>query len=263
MGAMIKWCMVLVALLCLATSAEAATMKLPSLTAGSVTYSNVVVLGANATDLYFTHDQGIGNVKLKYLSPSLQKQFHFEPRAAAEEERKQAEADVLYHSIVASNIAAQVEKTRAAATNQGPDSLADPISDKSLLGKPAPKLEFDKWVGEKPATEGKYVLLAFWAPWSKPSCQAVADLNALRKKFADKLAVIGIQTGPDAESANAADAKPDFAFAADETLKLAGAAGITSIPSVILVDTKGIVRYQGHPAALTEKKLQAVLSAPE
>lgn len=37
---------------------------------GATTYSNVTVVGFNATDLYLTHDHGISNVKLKYLSPS-------------------------------------------------------------------------------------------------------------------------------------------------------------------------------------------------
>src|SRR5579862_4543865 len=74
----------------------AATLTLNSLTIGPTTYSNVTVLGANTTDLYFKHEHGIANVKLKYLSPALQKRFGYDPKAAAEEEKRQSEMDVLY-----------------------------------------------------------------------------------------------------------------------------------------------------------------------
>ena len=43
---------------------------------------------------------------------------------------------------------------------------------------------------------------------------------------------------------------------------LGAAAGITAIPSVLLCDPKNVVLYAGHPAALTEKKLQAILARP-
>jgi len=258
---MIKRCASLGTFLALAWSLHAATLKLPSLTVGPVTYTNVNVIGANATDLYFTHEHGIGNVKLKYLSPDLQKQFHYDPNAAAAEEKKQAEADALYHSMVASNITAQVEKTRAAQVIQEPETFADPISDKSLLGKQAPRFEFDKWIGDKPSTEGKSVLLLFWAPSSKASCRSIPELNAFQKKFADKLAVIGVTQNPDPDAiSQLKEAKPQFPVASDDKQKVAQAASITSIPCVLLVDTKGVVRYQGHPAALSEKAMQNFLA---
>ena len=47
-----------------AFSLGAAPVKLDSLTVGSETYSNVTFLGANATDVYFTHSLGIANVNL-------------------------------------------------------------------------------------------------------------------------------------------------------------------------------------------------------
>src|ERR1044071_8331265 len=54
----------------------AASIKFDSLAVGPDTYTNVTVLGANASDLFFTSDSGIKNVKLKYLSPELQKKFN-------------------------------------------------------------------------------------------------------------------------------------------------------------------------------------------
>src|SRR4029077_13045818 len=65
-------------LLVMAAALQAAPSKLDTLTVGSKTFTNVTVLGSSATDLYFTHGAGIGNVKLKYLSADLQKQFNFD-----------------------------------------------------------------------------------------------------------------------------------------------------------------------------------------
>ena len=49
--------------------------KLPVLQVGSNTYSNVTVTVVTATDIYFTYAGGMGNAKLKLLSPDLKKHF--------------------------------------------------------------------------------------------------------------------------------------------------------------------------------------------
>ncbi len=251
-----------VVLLLISFSLSAATIELPYLKVGPLTYSNVTIIGANATDVYFNHDKGIGNAKLKYLSPELQKRLNYDPNKAAEAENKKAEADALYTSTVASNI---VEHARAARTREAvvPQTISDPISDKSLLGKAVPDLAVDQWVGDKPNLDGKYLLVAFWEPWSAASVQSVAQLNALQKKFTEKLVVVGISTNSEAELAKAELAKASIRAATDSKGKICAAAGVTSIPSVLLVDPKGIVRYQGHPAALSEQTLQNLFSASE
>ena len=53
-----------ICILALGLTAHAETLKLDTLKIGSTTYSNVTILGANATDLYFRHSLGFGNVKL-------------------------------------------------------------------------------------------------------------------------------------------------------------------------------------------------------
>ncbi|MEI9864522.1 MAG: hypothetical protein WDN00_08210 [Limisphaerales bacterium] len=46
---------------------------LPVLTAKGVVYSNITVTTVTATDIYFTYAKGMGNAKLKDLTPELQK----------------------------------------------------------------------------------------------------------------------------------------------------------------------------------------------
>jgi cytochrome c biogenesis protein CcmG/thiol:disulfide interchange protein DsbE len=246
-------------------SIEGEPLKLPALQVGSTTYTNVTVLGANATDLYFSHSLGFANVKLKYLGADLQKRFDYNPKAAAAAERKQLEEDILYQSAlgksqeIQSGKEAPAKSKAALGTETG---LADPVSERSLLGKQQPKLDVDKWLGDKPALEGKYVLLSFWASWSVPSRQWITEFNALQKKYNDKLVVIGITAESENALADMPEPRLEYASALDSKAKLSAAAGVTSIPCVLLCDPQGVVLYQGHPGALSEKKLQAILTRP-
>jgi cytochrome c biogenesis protein CcmG, thiol:disulfide interchange protein DsbE len=239
-------------------------LKLPYLKVGTVTYTNVTILGANTTDLYFSHSLGFANVKLKYVKPDLQKRFDYNAKVAEEAERKQNEQDLLYESNLARR--SQKQAGAGAATSKttpvigAETGLADPVSERSLLGKTGPKLEIDKWVTEKPETEGKFVLMSFWTSWSVPCKQWIPELNALQKKFADKLVVVGISTESEATLTDLTEPRIEYASGIDSKAKVGAAAGISSVPCVLLCDPKGMVLYQGHPAALTEKKLQAILA---
>jgi len=71
--------------------------KIPILKAGSETYSNVVVTSVSATDVYFISASGLGNVKLKNLTPEMQKHFNFDPIIAKAVEQKQADDKLKYH----------------------------------------------------------------------------------------------------------------------------------------------------------------------
>ncbi len=251
------------ACLVLALAAPAAQLKLDSLKAGSRTYRHVTVLGYNTTDVYFTHEGGITSLRLKYLEPKLQKRFNYNPETAAEAEKQQAADDALYMESVASNLVAQAQQAalaaqKAAITSE--DSLADPVSDKSLIGKPAPAIKGGKWLGDKPALEGKLVLVAFWAPWSIPCRKYIPELNALQRKFAGKLTVVGVTAESEAEVMDMVEPKIEFASVLDPKFRFGATVGVTSIPYVMLVDPKGIVRYQGHPIAITEKQVESILA---
>jgi hypothetical protein len=51
--------------------------------------------------------------------------------------------------------------------------------------------------------------------------------------------------------------KLEFPAGIDAKGRLSALLGITSVPSVVLLDPKGVIRYEGHPSAVTEKKLQS------
>ncbi|MGB8369590.1 MAG: thioredoxin family protein [Limisphaerales bacterium] len=81
--------------------------KLPVLKAGINTYSNVTVTTVTATDIYFTYAGGMGNAKLKQLSPELQKHFGYNPTKASEVEQKQAAANTQFHNQVVGKSSSQ------------------------------------------------------------------------------------------------------------------------------------------------------------
>src|SRR5262245_19568133 len=140
-------------LLLLAVCVQAEQVKLNYLKVGSQIYSNITVVGYNTTDLYFTQSKGIANVKLRNLAPELQKKFDYDAKAAADAEQQQIQDDTKYQGQLAAMIASQAAAAAQAATAAAKRasstelSIEDSISDLSLIGKPAPPIEVEKWLG--------------------------------------------------------------------------------------------------------------------
>lgn len=252
--------------LCLITgfSLAGAPLKLDVLKIGSRVYSNVVVVGSNSTDLYFKHSQGMSNVKLRQLDPKLQKRFDFDPKVAEEAEKQQELDDLNYHYNLGSNMVARAAEAAIAAkkaANTSELNIADAFAENSQIGKPAPEWPALEWLGAKPELQGKCSLIYFWAPWSVPSRRYVADLNELQKKFGNKLVIAGITAEAKSDVENMPGTHLEFPCAIDPQAKMFSTVGVRSIPHVLLIDSSGIVRYAGHPAALNERAI-ASLSAP-
>lgn len=252
----------------LAGSILAAPTKLERLKVGSQTYTNVTVVSVTPTDLYFSYEKGIKNVKLRNLDPETQKLFNYDPQTAADAERQQTRDDARFQSSVAAQAAAQI--ANAAQTGSNPndkrrkssaDNVADPISDQSPIGKPGPPLQIEKWSGSAPVFKGKFVLLTFWTGWSVPCQKWIPQFNAFQKTFADRLQVIGLVPEADAED-RSMESKVEFPFAVDEKGRIQSAVGVKSVPFVVLMDPAGVILYEGHPAALGEKELKAILARP-
>jgi hypothetical protein len=257
-------CLVLVGL---SFSVRAGSVSLESLTVGSTTYSNVTVFGANTTDLFFSSDHGVSNVKLKYLSPELQRQFNYDSNAAAKIEEQQAEDQQRYRE----NLAATMEAKIKAASEQreaqiqatySKAGLGDAVSDKSPLGQAAPEMNFTNWFGGKPDIAGKLAIISAWSPKSAASRKWIPTLNEMRRTLGGKVEFVGVTTATQAEVSES-DPKIDFPSAIDPEGKFFKDAGITMLPCVLLVDSNNMVRYQGHPAAVTTNTLAGLLKNPE
>lgn len=134
---------------------------------------------------------------------------------------------------------------------------------KSFLNQKAPELVVEKWLSKEPERKGKFVLIDFWATWCPPCRKAIPELNALHRKFGDRLVVIGLSGETEAKVKAMAEPKIEYFSAIDTQHRTKDAVGVTGIPHVMIIDPQGIVRWEGFPLLdgyeLTEKVVADVL----
>ncbi len=134
---------------------------------------------------------------------------------------------------------------------------------KSFLGQKAPDFVVEKWLGEEPKREGKWVLIDFWATWCPPCREAIKHLNEFHQKFGDKLIVIGVSDEPEVKVSELKTPKLEYFSAIDTKAQMKNKLEVKGIPHVIIIDPKGIVRWEGFPLLdgheLTEKVLTDLL----
>ena len=223
-------------------------------------YTNVTVTSSSATDICFTHSRGLASAKLKDLEPDLQKHFHYDVAKSAGVENAQRQATVEYRQALAKAKPVPVKHEEARDDKSaGEDFVAPRISARSIRGQSMPPVEIEKWLTDAPATQGKFVLIDFWATWCGPCRQSIPELNAFYKKFNDRLVVIGISDESEEDIRKMTNPHIDYAIASDTQKRMPRNLQITGIPHCILVDPSGIVRYEGHPGYLDADKLQHFL----
>jgi cytochrome c biogenesis protein CcmG/thiol:disulfide interchange protein DsbE len=226
---------------------------LPVLKVNGDVYSNVTVTTVTATDIFFTYASGVGNAKLKNLSPDLQEHFHFNAEKGAQVERQQATNNVQYHQYVLS------AKPPPAAPPDDDDFVAPQLFARSIRGQGPPPLTVEQWLTARPDNTGKFVLIDFWATWCGPCRHSIPELNAFFEKYHDRLVVIGITDEPEAAVRKMTDPHIEYAVATDTQARMMKTLEITGIPHCILVDPHGIVRYEGMPTYLDDAKLEHFL----
>lgn len=238
----------------------------PALTIGNQVYTNVSVTTVTATDIYFSHTQGMGNAKLKNLAPELQTRFKFDPAKGRVVEQQQAASTAQFQMAVAARTKA--EKLRPAPdeeipplqTNEQGEPIAPKLYAKSFRGNPAPQILVEKWITLAPALEGKFVLIEFFATWCGPCRRSISHLNELQEKFQDRLVVIGLSDEPEADIRKLQEPQIHYAIATDTAARTKATVEVEGIPHTMLIDPQGIVRFEGMPDYLTTDGLQLLIS---
>jgi thiol-disulfide isomerase/thioredoxin len=236
--------------------AGAADEKFETLAVGSTTYTNVLVMSKNATDIFIKHSGGMASIKIKELSPELQSTFGFDAAKAEAAVKQRQEANVAYAAALKDAERARAAQPKAAAPAKAPQKT-EPVA---AVDKQAPSLVVESWVSSQPSTAGKFVLIDFWATWCGPCRQSIPHINQLHRKFSDRMVVIGLSNETPGEVRAMKSPKMEYFSAVDTQARTARAFNVQSIPYVALIDPNGIVRWQGHPGSgLTEKTVEDLL----
>lgn len=134
---------------------------------------------------------------------------------------------------------------------------------KSFLGKQAPEFVVEKWLTEEPETEGKFVLIDFWATWCGPCKRAIPELNSFQNQFKKDLVVIGVSSETSSIIKRMKSPLINYSSAIDTGKKMNKSYEIRGIPHCVLIDPKGIVRWEGYPTLkgfeLTETVIKNII----
>lgn len=140
------------------------------------------------------------------------------------------------------------------------------------IGKPIPDVVLPSLSGEKVALsdfKGKIVLIAFWASWCPRCEEELTFLQGVYKTSPDIVVVAINQESQNVSKAHLnriratlADWKIDFPVLIDRNLDAWNAFCINALPTSIILDKKGVVRYaEANYYWATQDKFAEVIQA--
>jgi thiol-disulfide isomerase/thioredoxin len=142
--------------------------------------------------------------------------------------------------------------------------VRDRATQLGLLGRPAPDFSISTWINGGPVAladqRGQVVLLEFWATWCKPCQEMFPKLKQLHEQESLRgLEIIAITRhymayGGTAESkleelnlmrAMVTEHRVTFPVGVTDDERLQAVYGANGLPTVVLIDRQGLVRYAG------------------
>jgi len=154
----------------------------------------------------------------------------------------------------------------------GIDKCNKAIARLALIGTPTPELDVETWIKGPPVKladlRGHVVLVWFFATWC-PHCKAtMPDMAALKRRYAGKpLSIIGVTNNTKEQTTETAKIfvddprwEIDYPVAVDNAGNSSVAFEATGIPSAILIDPRGKIRFSDHPTYLTDEMIDRLLA---
>ena len=162
--------------------------------------------------------------------------------------------------------------------------IRDRAAQIGLLDEPAPEINLRMWLVGDPVTiaelQDRVVMLEFWATWCKPCQEMFPKLTSLfHQESQNGLEILAITRhymayGGTLEAKNeeldlirktVTDHGVTFRVAVAEDERLQATYGANGLPTVVLIDRKGIVRYAGPGGEdpSFDKSLRNCLAAQE
>ncbi len=137
----------------------------------------------------------------------------------------------------------------------------------SYLYAEAPETVVEEWIGKKPETKGKYVLLEIWNTWCPPCRRSLALLNGFHERYGDELVVIGLcdeSVAAVKECMQRPNCGIEFFNAVDTQARTKKALGVVGVPHTIVIEPGGYVVWEGFPLQkgyeLTDDIIEKILA---
>jgi thiol-disulfide isomerase/thioredoxin len=148
-----------------------------------------------------------------------------------------------------------------------PSFTNPPGSDRDLRGKAMPEFVVERWITQADEPRGRLLLIDFWATWCRPCIASLPKLRQIAGAYRDDVCVVGLSSEKrdDFESGmrklNLNADEFNYALAIDPQRRVQQAFGVRGIPYISIASADGIVRWQGHPNALTPETLDSLVAA--
>ena len=146
--------------------------------------------------------------------------------------------------------------------------FTEPVSSVSdLRGKPSPELVVDRWITDEPATTGKVIIVDFFFTGCPPCRAAIPHMNEIASHYKDSVSVVGVsfETKSTFDSGlkkhRLKERDFDYAIGLDTSRRIINAFGVQGYPSIAIISSDGIVRWQGHPGSLTNAVIDSIVAA--
>jgi len=123
----------------------------------------------------------------------------------------------------------------------------------------------EEWISDEVDTNGKVVMLDFWATWCGPCREFSPVANKLQIRHKDKLQILAISGQRDPESdvrSYIAKHRVSYSHLYDGDQAVYKSLKVTGIPHVVIMSTDGVIRWQGFPGGSEfERALDQILAA--
>lgn len=134
-------------------------------------------------------------------------------------------------------------------------ALAVPAASGNAVGQPADNFTLPMVEGGKTVKlsdfRGKPTVVVFWATWCPPCRREIPDLKELHKQYGPKgVALLAVAIDFRESKEDVARFRKDYdlpytvLWDADNTVS--GAYAVEGIPTILLVDPQGVIRYRAH-----------------